>query len=99
MSAVRKPARARRGRPPHDDVLTPAEWAIVHAVRHGQSYASIATRRGISRDAVKYHVRNSLEKLGLKGRRVRVVPLGSGHHFGGSYERLVELILGPTTNH
>ena len=69
MSAVRKPARARRGRPPHDDVLTPAEWAIVHAVRHGQSYASIATRRGISRDAVKYHVRNALAKLGLQGRR------------------------------
>jgi type IV secretory pathway VirJ component len=32
---------------------------------------------------------------GLKGPRVRVVPVGSGHHFGGSYERLVELILGP----
>lgn len=34
--------------------------------------------------------------LGLKGPRVRVVPVGSGHHFGGSYERLVELILGPS---
>jgi type IV secretory pathway VirJ component len=34
--------------------------------------------------------------LGLKGPRVRVVPLGSGHHFGGSYERVVELILAPT---
>src|SRR5262245_58862672 len=69
MSAVRKPTRARRGRPPHDDVLTPAEWAIVHAIRHGQSYGSIAARRGISRDAVKYHVRNALAKLGLRGRR------------------------------
>jgi len=37
--------------------------------------------------------------LGLKDRHSRVVPLGSGHHFGGSYERLVELILGPTTKH
>ena len=35
--------------------------------------------------------------LGLKGPRVRVVPVGSGHHFGGNYERLVELILGPAT--
>ncbi len=34
--------------------------------------------------------------LGLEGPRVRVVPLGSGHHFGGSYERVVELILAPT---
>jgi DNA-binding CsgD family transcriptional regulator/catechol 2,3-dioxygenase-like lactoylglutathione lyase family enzyme len=58
----------RRGRPPHDDVLTPAEWAIVHAVRHGLSNARIAVRHGVSRDAVKYHVRNAIAKLGLSGR-------------------------------
>jgi DNA-binding CsgD family transcriptional regulator len=67
MSLRRKLAH-RRGRPPHDDVLTPAEWAIVHAVRHGLSNARIAVRRGVSRDAVKYHVRNAVEKLGLRGR-------------------------------
>jgi type IV secretory pathway VirJ component len=33
--------------------------------------------------------------LTLKGPGLRVVPLGSGHHFGGYYERLVDLILGP----
>jgi catechol 2,3-dioxygenase-like lactoylglutathione lyase family enzyme len=48
--------------------LTPAEWAIVHAVRHGLSDARIAVRRGVSRDAVKYHVRNALLKLGLQRR-------------------------------
>jgi type IV secretory pathway VirJ component len=31
--------------------------------------------------------------LGLKGTRVRLVAVGSGHHFGGDYRRLVELIL------
>jgi DNA-binding CsgD family transcriptional regulator/catechol 2,3-dioxygenase-like lactoylglutathione lyase family enzyme len=67
MSEARKLLR-RRGRPPHDDVLTPAEWAVVHAVRHGMTNARIAVRRGISRDAVKYHVRNAVEKLGLRGR-------------------------------
>jgi DNA-binding CsgD family transcriptional regulator/predicted enzyme related to lactoylglutathione lyase len=67
MSLARKHAY-RRGRPPHDDVLTPAEWAIVHAVRHGLSNARIAVRRGISRDAVKYHVRNAIAKLGLRSR-------------------------------
>jgi len=67
MSFARKLAQ-RRGRPPHDDVLTPAEWAIVHAVRHGISNARIAVLRGISRDAVKYHVRNAIAKLGLRGR-------------------------------
>src|SRR5262245_11745851 len=67
MAFAHKLAR-RRGRPPHDDVLTPAEWAIVHAVRHGISNARIAVLRGISRDAVKYHVRNVVAKLGLRSR-------------------------------
>jgi DNA-binding CsgD family transcriptional regulator/catechol 2,3-dioxygenase-like lactoylglutathione lyase family enzyme len=68
MRAMSVGRRVRRGRPPHDDVLTPAEWAIVHAVRHGLSNARIAVRHGISRDAVKYHVRNAVAKLGLRNR-------------------------------
>lgn len=58
-----------RGRPPHDDVLTPSEWRTVHAVQHGMSNREIAERRGISVDAVKFHVANTLSKLGLKDRR------------------------------
>jgi DNA-binding CsgD family transcriptional regulator/extradiol dioxygenase family protein len=58
----------KRGRPPHDDVLTPGEWRVVEAVRHGLSNAEIAARRGISRDAVKYHLANALSKLGLENR-------------------------------
>ena len=38
---------SRRGRPPHDDVLTPTEWRVVHAVQHGMSNREIAARRGI----------------------------------------------------
>src|ERR1700722_7835637 len=60
--------KSRRGRPPHDDVLTPAEWRIVHAVKHGLSNREIARRRGISLDAVKYHVANAVQKLGMAGR-------------------------------
>ena len=59
----------RPGRPPADDVLTPAEWRTVHAVQHGLTNRQIAERRGISVDAVKYHVANALEKLGLENRR------------------------------
>jgi DNA-binding CsgD family transcriptional regulator/catechol 2,3-dioxygenase-like lactoylglutathione lyase family enzyme len=59
----------RRGRPPHDDVLTPTEWRTVHAVQHGMTNREIAERRGISVDAVKYHVANALAKLGLEDRR------------------------------
>ena len=63
--------RKRRwpGRPKHDDVLTPAEWRTVHAVTHGLSGREIAARRGISIDAVKYHVANALAKLNLGNRK------------------------------
>lgn len=59
---------SKRGRPAHDDLLTPAEWRVVEAVRHGMSNRDIATKRGISLDAVKFHVANALQKLGLKNR-------------------------------
>jgi DNA-binding CsgD family transcriptional regulator/catechol 2,3-dioxygenase-like lactoylglutathione lyase family enzyme len=62
------PASRKRGRPPHPDVLTPAEWRVVEAVRHGLSSKEIARRRGISVDAVKDHVQNALLKLGLANR-------------------------------
>jgi catechol 2,3-dioxygenase-like lactoylglutathione lyase family enzyme/DNA-binding CsgD family transcriptional regulator len=71
----------RRGRPRHPDVLTPAEWRVVHAVRHGMTNRQVATRRGTSVDAVKYHVANALMKLGLSTRAElrawRGVPAGS----------------------
>jgi DNA-binding CsgD family transcriptional regulator/catechol 2,3-dioxygenase-like lactoylglutathione lyase family enzyme len=59
----------RRGRPPHDDLLTPAEWRTVNAVRHGLTNQQIADRRGISLDAVKYHVANAIAKLGVANRK------------------------------
>jgi DNA-binding CsgD family transcriptional regulator/catechol 2,3-dioxygenase-like lactoylglutathione lyase family enzyme len=59
----------KRGRPPYGDRLTPAEWRAVNAVRHGLSDAAIAKRCGTSRDAVRFHVRNAIEKLGLASRK------------------------------
>lgn len=58
-----------RGRPRHDDVLTPAEWRVVNLVRHGLSNGAIARLRRISLDAVKFHVENAIAKLGLADRR------------------------------
>lgn len=58
-----------RGRPAHGDVLTPAEWRVVEAVRHGMSNPTIARGQGVSLDAVKYHVANALLKLGLENRK------------------------------
>jgi DNA-binding CsgD family transcriptional regulator/catechol 2,3-dioxygenase-like lactoylglutathione lyase family enzyme len=57
-----------RGRPPHDDILTPAEWRVVEGVRHGMTNPDIARRQGVSLDAVKYHVANALQKLGFVSR-------------------------------
>ena len=61
--------RSRRGRPPHADLLTPAEWRTVHALQHGLTNREIARRRGISGDAVKYHLANALAKLNLANRQ------------------------------
>jgi len=57
-----------RGRPPHTDILTPAEWRVAEAVRHGPSNPQIAKRQGVSTDAVKCHVANILLKLYLRSR-------------------------------
>lgn len=60
---------ARRGRPPYDDQLTPAEWRVADALRHGGTNRSIGERLGISTDAVKFHLASMAGKLGLSGRR------------------------------
>lgn len=59
---------ARRGRPPHPDILTPAEWEVLEWVRHGVSNREIARRRNTSLDAAKFHVANILDKLGAASR-------------------------------
>jgi DNA-binding CsgD family transcriptional regulator/catechol 2,3-dioxygenase-like lactoylglutathione lyase family enzyme len=60
--------KQQRGRPPHPDVLTRAEWRVVEAVRHGMTNGEIAARQRISPDAVKFHVSNALAKLGFRNR-------------------------------
>ncbi len=61
-------SEGKRGRPPHDDVLTPAEWRVTELVRHGLTNARIAALLGVSADAVKFHVANAILKLGLDGK-------------------------------
>ncbi|MBL8519156.1 MAG: VOC family protein [Betaproteobacteria bacterium] len=62
-------SHGKRGRPPHDDQLTPAEWRVVQFVRHGLTNPRIAAQLGVSMDAVKFHVANILLKTGLPNRR------------------------------
>ncbi len=59
---------ARRGRPPSSDVLTPAEWEVVHLVRHGVPNRRIAELRGTSLDAVKTHIEHARARLGIDSR-------------------------------
>jgi DNA-binding CsgD family transcriptional regulator/catechol 2,3-dioxygenase-like lactoylglutathione lyase family enzyme len=91
---------SRRGRPRHPDVLTPAEWRTVDAVRHGMSTRHIARLRGVSPDAVKFHVANALAKLGLADRaelrKWRGVPSDSALRKGPpAMEAGARLELGP----
>lgn len=55
-------------------MLTPAEWRVLDSVRHGLTRAEIAFRRGMSIDAVKYHLSNITGKLGISGRALRNWP-------------------------
>jgi DNA-binding CsgD family transcriptional regulator/catechol-2,3-dioxygenase len=60
-------ARGGRGRPPHPDVLTPAEWSVLNLWRHGLSRRTIAARRSMSVYGVRFHLRNITGKLGVEG--------------------------------
>jgi DNA-binding CsgD family transcriptional regulator/catechol 2,3-dioxygenase-like lactoylglutathione lyase family enzyme len=87
----------KRGRPARPDVLTLTEWRIVDAVRHAMTNRQIARRRGVSLDAVKYHLANVRAKLGIADRRTLRhwpgVPADSAIARGG--DKMADLRLGP----
>ncbi len=55
-------------------MLTPAEWRVLDMLRHGLRRGEIAGRRETSVDAVKYHLANISEKLGVGVRELRHWP-------------------------
>ena len=59
---------AKRGRPPHPDILTPREWEVHALLREGLSNEAIAERLAISLAGAKYHVSEILSKLGVASR-------------------------------
>ncbi len=63
MNSFKKP----RGRPPHQDLLTPAEWRVINLAKHGLTNQQIADNLQVSINAIKYHITNTVEKL-------RVIP-------------------------
>lgn len=60
--------RHERGRPPHPELLTPAEQRVLAELRSGRPNAEIAVRLGVSVNTVRYHVSNILAKLELPNR-------------------------------
>ncbi len=57
-----------RGRPPHPDLLTPAEQRVLEDLRKGGTNVEIAVRLGLSPETVKTHIARMLAKLGLDDR-------------------------------
>ncbi len=57
-----------RGRPRHEDVLTPREWQVLDLIEAGLTNEEIAERLGISFGTAKYHVAEIISKLGVERR-------------------------------
>ncbi|MGE0059774.1 MAG: LuxR C-terminal-related transcriptional regulator [Dehalococcoidia bacterium] len=62
----------KRGRPRHDDILTPREWEVLTLLEERLTNEQIAQRLGISVDTAKFHVSEILGKLGVANRREAV---------------------------
>lgn len=58
----------RRGRPPHDDILTPREWEVLALIEEGLTNEQIAERLEINVGTAKYHVGEILSKLQVESR-------------------------------
>lgn len=70
------------GRPRHPGTLTPAEQRVLAYLRLGETNTQIAVHLGLSVNTVRYHVANTLEKLGPDDRRAVAAwdaPSAEGH--------------------
>ena len=62
----------RLGRPPHPEILTPAEQRVLAELRRGGTNAEIAERLGIGRETVKTHIpRRRAPRSARPGRAMR----------------------------
>jgi len=77
----------RRGRPRHDDILTPREWEVLDLLRDGLTNEQIAQRLGVTHDTAKFHVSEIISKLGVATRQEAAswqpVAAGGGRRSGG----------------
>lgn len=58
----------QRGRPRHDDILTPREWEVLALIREGLTNEEIAERLNISFSTARFHVSEIIGKLGVANR-------------------------------
>ena len=73
---------AKRGRPPHPDILTPREWEVLALLREGLSNDGIAERLDITERTAKYHVSEILSKLGVSSREAAAAWQPAGRPVG-----------------
>jgi DNA-binding CsgD family transcriptional regulator len=57
-----------RGRPKHEDILTPREWDVLALLAAGLTNEQIAQRLGLSENTIKTHVSTIYSKLDLRDR-------------------------------
>ncbi len=58
----------KRGRPRHDDILTPRQWQVLDLLQDGLTNEQIGERLGMTADGAKYHVAEIISKLGVRTR-------------------------------
>jgi DNA-binding CsgD family transcriptional regulator len=76
MDALKRIVRRRpRGRPRHDDILTPREWQVFRLLEERSTNKEIAARMGISENGAKYHVAEIISKQGVNTRQEAVARL------------------------
>src|SRR5262245_28278454 len=73
----------KRGRPKHNDLLTPREWEVLELLRQGLTNEGIAERLSITANTGKCHVSEILAKLDLPTREQAAAWQPPSRAFGG----------------
>ncbi len=72
----------QRGRPRHDDILTPREWEVLDLIREGLTNEQIAERLDVSFATARFHVSEIISKLGVETRQDAAAWAGRPRHRG-----------------
>jgi DNA-binding CsgD family transcriptional regulator len=86
----RKHLKSTRGRPRHNDILTPREWQVIDLLEQGLTNEQIAESLQVSFGGARFHVAETISKLGAQDRH-EAVRLARGRQ--RRYAALLGLVL------